>query len=165
MDRSLLALAGFGGACAAAAVFGARATSRGLGLWYSLLRKPPFQPPKAAFGPVWTVLYGMIADSGRRVFLAPKSTARTVALGLWGTQLALNAAWSPLFFAKRRPRHALVDLGALLVAIGAYVAVAARVDRKAAIEILPYAAWSGFAGALNAEIVRRNPRRLLEARF
>jgi tryptophan-rich sensory protein len=127
--------------------------------WYRSLRKPAFQPPDAAFAPVWSVLYAMIAGSGYRIARAPASPARSHALRAWGTQLALNAAWSPLFFRAHRPRLALLDLGLLLAATGRSIQTAHRVDRTAARLLLPYLGWSLFAFALNSEIVRRNPHR------
>ena len=125
-------------------------------LWYRRLHKPPFQPPAKVFAPVWTVLYGLIAISGWRVWTAPAGPARSRALGWWGVQMGLNAAWSWLFFNRHQPRRALVDIVALLGSIGAYTANARKVDRPAARMMVPYLAWVGFANVLNAEIVRRN---------
>ena len=154
-----LSLATFGGLTAAAAFAGAQATRRSVpSRWYARLRKPPFQPPRQAFAPVWTALYALTAASGWRVARHPASLQRTQALGTWGLQLALNAGWSWLFFGLRRPRAALVEVGLLAAAVGAYAASAARVDRPAAWMVAPYLAWTGFAGLLNAELVRRNPR-------
>lgn len=124
--------------------------------WYRSLRKPPFQPPASLFGPVWTGLYATIAVSGWRVWRAPSSPERTRALALWGAQMATNAAWTPLFFGARWTALALADLTAQLTSTVAYTATAARVDRPAAAMMAPYLGWSAFAGALNAEIVRRN---------
>jgi benzodiazapine receptor len=154
--HSVLAAAGFAGATAAAAAAGALA-SRGAARspWYRALRKPPYQPPHAAFAPVWSVLYVLIAASGYRVWRSWR-LARDPALALWGTQLALNAAWSPVFFRARRPRAALAVSGALVGAVGAYAWKARKADRPAAVMVLPYLAWAGFALALNAGIVRRN---------
>jgi len=102
------------------------------------------------------VLYAMIAASGFRMLRAPSSPRRSRALRAWGTQLALNAAWSPLFFRAHRPRAALLDLGLLVATTGRYVTLARGVDRTAAALMLPYLGWSLFALALNASIVRRN---------
>lgn len=124
--------------------------------WYQSLRKPVFQPPSWVFGPVWTVLYGTIAYSGYRIWRAPKSPERTRALALWGTQLALNAAWTPLFFGARQPTAALANILALDVAAGAYTAAAARVDATAAKVVAPYLAWISFATVLNGAIVAKN---------
>ncbi len=157
MELSLLPFAGLTGLAAAA---GGRSTQGGRSLWYRALRKPPYQPPPAVFGPVWTVLYGTMARSAQRVWRAPRSPARTAALALWGAQLAVNAAWSWLFFARRRPRAALADIAVLSPLIGAYALTAGRVDRRAGWMMLPYLAWVGFATLLNREVVRRN-RRLL----
>jgi tryptophan-rich sensory protein len=152
------ALAGFVVVTGAAAAVGAAVGPvRGsTGRWYDRLDKPPFQPPPAAFGPVWSVLYATIAWSGWRVWQQPDSSGRQIALGLWSAQMATNAAWTPLFFGARRPRLALVDLVAQLASTVAYAATARRVDRAAAVAVAPYLGWTAFAGVLNAEIVRRN---------
>jgi tryptophan-rich sensory protein len=157
---SPLALASFAGATAAAAVLGAASTRRSVrSAWYRGLSKPRFQPPAAAFGPVWTALYALMAGSAYRVWTRPGPRS-TRALALWGGQLALNAAWSPTFFGARRPRAALGLLSALLPATAAYALAARRVDRPAAAMVAPYVAWTAFALALNAGIVRRNRRTL-----
>lgn len=127
------------------------------GLWYQLLRKPSYQPPPWVFAPVWNVLYGAIAYSGYRLFHARPSRARSVGLGLWATQLALNAAWTPIFFGARRARLALLDIVALDAAVAAYAVVSARADRRASVAVAPYVGWLGLATALNASIVEKNP--------
>ncbi|HEX6421524.1 MAG TPA: tryptophan-rich sensory protein [Acidimicrobiales bacterium] len=152
------ALVGFAAVAGAAAAGGALvgparpATMR----WYRSLAKPPFQPPASVFGPVWSVLYGAIALSGWRVWRRPAAPDRTRALRLWAAQMAANAAWTPLFFGARRPGIALADLAAQLSSTAGYAATAARVDRPAAALMVPYLAWTAFAGVLNEEIVRRN---------
>jgi tryptophan-rich sensory protein len=154
----LRTLLGFGALTAGAAALGSFATQRSVNsAWYNVeLRKPPFQPPREVFGPVWTALYAMMTGSAARVYDAPPSRERTRALTLWGAQLALNAGWSAIFFGARRPRLALVELGALLAAIGAYTRQARKVDPRAAHLMLPYLGWTAFAMLLNEEIVRRN---------
>ncbi len=144
----------------AAAVLGGAATQKGLGRDYRRLEKPPLHPPDWVFGPVWTALYSMMTWSALRVWRRRGAKGRRTALALWGAQLAANAAWTPLFFARRLRGWALVDLAALLGLIGAYVAAAGKVDRTAARLMLPYLGWTAFAGYLNAEVFRRNrPRR------
>jgi translocator protein len=151
-----LALAAFTGLTLGAAAFGRIETRTSSRVWYRTLRKPPFQPPSWVFGPVWSALYALIASSGYRVWKAPPSKSRNAALALWGTQLALNAAWAPLFFGARRKRAAFVDLLALLGAVTAYASVSRKVDKPAAAMVLPYLGWLGFAGLLNEELIRRN---------
>jgi tryptophan-rich sensory protein len=152
--EKLLAMAGFGAVTAGAAALGAQA---GPGEWYRGLRKPWFQPPSWVFAPVWTGLYALIAASGYRVWSAPPSPDRTRALGFWGAQLGLNAAWSLLFFGKHDPRAALIDIGLLRVSIDAYTRSAVKVDPAAGWMMAPYRSWVTFATVLNAEIVRKNP--------
>ncbi len=154
----LRTLLGFGALTAGAAVLGALATKRSVNSpWYNVeLKKPAWQPPRKAFGPVWTALYALIAGSATRVFDAPPSPARSRALALWGTQLALNAAWSVIFFGARKPKVAAVEIGLLLAAIAAYMAQARKVDRGATAMVAPYLAWTGFAAALNANIAKNN---------
>ena len=156
--RQALALAAFAGATAVAAGLGALATQRSVrSPWYARLRKASFQPPKEAFGPVWTGLYALMAGSAWRVWRQPESTARSRALALWGTQLSLNAGWSALFFGARTPKASLAELGGLMVTVAAYANEARKVDRPAAWMVAPYLGWTAFAGALNEEIVRKNP--------
>lgn len=156
MKNKILTALGFGAATAAAAALGSRYTPSGdIGRWYDSLDKPPFTPPNATFPVVWTTLYLMMAVSAFRVSQG-EGPERKRALGLWGTQLALNAAWSPLFFGARNPPLALADLAVLLAAIAAYTKTASRIDRPAAWMMAPYLGWVAFAGVLNAEIARRN---------
>jgi tryptophan-rich sensory protein len=152
-----MALGAFAGLTGLAALAGSWATRRGLQRWYPRLDKPRFTPPRWVFGPVWSGLYALMAGSAWRVWRLPSSPRRTRALAWWGTQLALNAAWSPLFFGARWPRAALADLALLLGATAGYTATVRELDRPAAWMMAPYLAWTGFAGVLNAEIARRNP--------
>jgi benzodiazapine receptor len=127
--------------------------------WYRALTKPPGQPPDRLFAPVWTVLYATIAYSGWRVWKAPDSPERSRALALWASQLALNGAWTPLFFTARRPVAALADIVALDAVAGEYLHAAEKVDRKAALAVVPYLSWLGYATYLNGGIVAENRKR------
>jgi translocator protein len=152
MKKNVLAAAGLGAATAAAAFLGSRFNPSGdRGLWYESLDKPPFTPPNAVFPIVWTALYAAMAVSAFRVW----KTGDRRALPWWAAQLALNAAWSPIFFGAQSPKLALADLIALFVAIAGYTNEARKADRPAAWMMAPYLVWVAFAGALNAEIARR----------
>ena len=157
--RSVLAGLGFAVASLGAGLLGTL-TMRGKGspdgAWFKALDKPAWQPPNWLFGPVWTALYAMIAYSGYRIWQAPKSRERTVALSLWGAQMVLNGAWTPLFFGARRPLVALADIGLLDATATAYAAAARRVDPKAATLVVPYLGWLGYATSLNGAIVAKN---------
>jgi tryptophan-rich sensory protein len=151
-----LGLAAFAALTAAVAALGARGSRPGP--WYRSLEKPAFTPPDRVFPVVWSVLYGLIALSGWRVWRQRGRPGRGWALGLWTTQLGLNGAWSWLFFGRRRARAALAEVGLMLASIAAYTKAAEQIDRPAALLMVPYLGWTAFATALNAEIVRRNPR-------
>ena len=148
----------FAGSVAGAAAAGAAFNPSGGATadWYRKLEKSPLNPPDAVFGPVWTVLYGLIGLAGFRIWRTDRGPGRTRALRLWGLQLVLNAAWSPLFFGAKRPAVALADLGGLLVANAALLAEARKLDRTSSGLLVPYLAWCAFAAYLNAEVVRRN---------
>lgn len=143
--RTLLGLLPFLLLVAAAAAFGVTFQP---GAWYEALRKPPGTPPDWLFGPVWTVLYLAIAVAAWRVWRARPGPS--TAIVLWGAQLALNAAWSWLFFGLERPGLALLDIGALLGLLAFTTAAFLEVDRTAGLLFIPYVAWVGYATYLNA---------------
>jgi translocator protein len=119
------------------------------GEWYARLAKPAFNPPGWIFGPVWTVLYVLIAVVGWRVWQRDRAGWP---MKLWWTQLALNFLWSPVFFAAHQIGLALLVILVLLAAILAFIATAWRQDRVAAWLFVPYAAWVAFASVLNGSI-------------
>jgi tryptophan-rich sensory protein len=140
-----------------AGAIGGFATVSSVATWYPGLNKPAFNPPNAVFGPVWTVLYVLMALAAWRVWRAPAPDGRRrQALVLYGVQLVLNLAWSLIFFGLRRPDLALADIVALLAALIATTAAFWRIDRPAGLMLLPYIAWVAFASALNFEIWRLN---------
>ncbi|MFC6090815.1 TspO/MBR family protein [Saccharothrix lopnurensis] len=150
--RPLTGLLVFGAAVAATAVIGSLAATSSAAK-YERLATPSWAPPTWLFGPVWTALYVLIAISG---WLFWKRHGATWELGLFAAQLVLNAAWTPLFFAAGRYGWALVDIIALLVVVVALIAAFGRRHRTAALLLVPYLAWVGFATALNASIVGLN---------
>jgi translocator protein len=144
------------GAVAATAAIGGVAADPG-SAWYRSLRKPPWQPPPPAYALVWTPLYVTIAYAGARTLTRAQSRDRKQLAGSLLLNLALNAAWTPLFFRARRPRAALAEIACLNIANVLLIRQTWRADRTAAVLLLPYAGWTVFATALNAEIVRLNP--------
>ena len=134
-----------------AAVGGLAAGSAGR--TYAALELPPFAPPSWLFGPVWTVLYVMIAVAG---WLAWRSSGWSLALTLWSAQLVLNLAWTPLFFAADLYVWALLDIVVLLGLVAWTAAAFRRTSGFAAALMVPYLLWVGFATALNAAIVVLN---------
>lgn len=123
------------------------------GPWYEALRKPPFNPPNWIFAPVWTVLYGMIAVAGWRVW---KVAPRGRLLGVWAAQMLLNWSWTPLFFVLHQVWAAFAVIVLLLALVLGFIAGAWKSERAAAWLFLPYAAWVAFAGCLNLAIAVLN---------
>lgn len=125
--------------------------------WYSGLAKPPWTPPASLFPIVWTALYIMMAVALWRLWeRAAPSPARNWAIVLFLVQLALNAAWSPLFFGVHATRLALIDIMILLAAIALTMVASARVDRIATWLLGPYLTWVAYAATLNGGIVWMN---------
>ena len=151
--KSILSLVVFFALVAVAAFFGAQF---GPGAWYEGLAKPSWNPPNWLFGPVWTALYIGIAVAGWLVW-KQSGQRRTPALALWIAQLALNAAWSWLFFGLHRPDLALGNILALLACIVAFAVAARPLSPAAAWLFVPYALWVSFATTLNASIWQLNP--------
>lgn len=146
------------GAVLVAATLGVLASSSAPS-FYALLDKPAWAPPAAVFGPVWTLLYVLMAVAGWRVARA-SHPLRRLALGLFGAQLAANAAWSFLFFTAHRGAWALVDIAVLGLLLLATVVLFGRIRRSAGWLMVPVLAWVTFAGFLNASVWIRNPQLL-----
>ena len=124
--------------------------------WYQTLVRPSIAPPNRVFGPVWTVLYALMAIAAWRVELAAPSPLRTWGLVLFLTQLALNFLWSWIFFKLHAIGPAFVEVLALWASIGATTLVFARVSPIAAWLMVPYLAWVSFASVLNGAYWRLN---------
>ena len=149
--REILRLLVFLAITFCAAAFGAQFMP---GPWYAELVKPAWTPPNWIFGPVWTVLYVLIALSAWLVWRARPRFG--LPLALWFAQLGLNGIWSWLFFGLERPGLAAIDIVVLLGAILATAYAFAHVSRLAALALLPYVLWVGYATALNVTIWRLN---------
>lgn len=125
--------------------------------WFDSLEKPFFMPPGWAFGLVWPILYLLLGIAVALILAEPRSQARTKALALFGAQLALNFAWSPIFFAAQSPRIALITIFAMTAIAAMAAGQFWKIRRVAGALMLPYLAWLCFAAALNAAIDRLNP--------
>lgn len=149
-------LAVFVAICLAIAALGGLATATSVETWYPTLVKPVFNPPNWLFGPVWTVLYLMMAVAGWRVWRCGGSPIQRRAMLAYAIQLLLNLIWSILFFGLRLIGFAFVEIIALLTAIVVTALLFWRVDRPAGLLFVPYAAWVAFATVLNGAIWRLN---------
>jgi tryptophan-rich sensory protein len=144
------------GLCFAVAGFANRWTVAEVAGWYRTLRRPGFAPPNWVFGPVWTLLYVLMAIAAWHVWLSAPSAMRTWGLALFLVQLALNFAWSWIFFRQHALGAALAEVLLLWIMIGATTLVFGRVAPVAAWQMAPYWAWVSFATVLNAAYWRLN---------
>lgn len=135
----------------AAGILGAFLTVDSVRDWYPSLVRPSFAPPSWVFGPVWTTLYVMMGVASWMVWRTGAGTPEVRgALVIYGVQLALNFAWSPLFFGLRQPALALVDIVLLLGLVAWTVVRFYRVSKPAGWLLIPYLGWVAFATVLNA---------------
>lgn len=135
---------------------GSTSTASAIDNWYPTLNKPFFTPPNWLFGPVWTLLYIMMGISFYLLWKQKDFSKHPAILKLFILQLALNGFWSPVFFGARAPLPALVILLALWAALLALILRLRRINRTAALLLIPYLVWVSYAGALNAAIVWLN---------
>lgn len=125
--------------------------------WFDGLQKPFFMPPGWTFGLVWPILYALLGVSLAMVLSEPSSERRRLALILFFAQLALNFAWSPIFFAAHD-----IALAKWVIFLMAILAAAAagqflRIRKAAGFLMVPYLAWLVFAATLNITIEAMNP--------
>lgn len=129
-----------------------------VGPWYAGLAKPPWNPPNWLFGPAWTLIYVALVVAGVQGWTSVRQAGgRGLFLGLIAINLALNVAWSFLFFFLKRPDFALLEVVFLWLSILAIFLFLASKNRSASLLVIPYLVWVGFAGFLNLVIVRMNP--------
>lgn len=140
--------------CLGAAWFGSSLTRPGLQPWYANLTKPTWTPPNWMFGPVWTVLFLMMAIAAWLIWR--KAGLTSVPTRLFLLQLFLNVTWSGLFFRLHSPGAACVEIVLLWSVILVTMIVFWRVVPIAGWLLLPYLIWVGYAAALNFSIWRLN---------
>lgn len=154
MKSKALSLAAFLAITFLAPLISGPATAGAVRGWYTTIQKPDWTPPSWIFGPVWTILYAMMAVAAWMVW---RRGGRGLPMIVYGVQLTLNAAWSLLFFGLKRPDLAALEIVALWLAIIATIVVFWKKSATAGALLLPYLAWVTFATGLNIAIWRLNP--------
>jgi len=125
--------------------------------WFQSLTLPWYYPPTWAFGLVWTLLFVLIGCAAYLIYRqGPERRPVRIALGLFDLQMVVNVAWSPVFFELQNPPLALGVIGLLWGLIAATMWAFTRVDRRAALLLVPYLAWVSFAALLNYSIWQLN---------
>lgn len=142
--------------CLGSAGLGGLATSTSVDSWYQTLAKPSWTPPGWLFGPVWTVLYLMMAVSAWLVWRQAGWPSTRAPLSWFGVQLALNVGWSVVFFGLQLPAMACVEIVLLWLSIAVTILAFRRRSVPASWLLVPYLAWTTFAALLNAAIWRLN---------
>src|SRR6476469_2423637 len=125
--------------------------------WFDALQKPSFMPPGFLFGIVCPILYALLGVALAMILAEPPSPRRQAALTLFGIQLMLNFAWSPIVFAA----HDIQLANIVIFVMAVVAAIAARqflkMRRAAGLLMIPYLAWLVFAATLNSTIGSLNP--------
>ena len=139
------------GVCFVAAGLGSIATFSQIPTWYMTIAKPEWNPPSWLFGPVWTVLYLLMAVS-LYLLLTSKKKNIAKAINFFYLQLILNVLWSWIFFGWHQIGFALAEIIALWISILATIIYANKVSKTAGWLLVPYILWVSFAGYLNYTI-------------
>ena len=153
----LIALAFFVALCLGIGALGAAVVATSVDTWYADLAKPSFTPPDRVFGPVWTVLYVLMAIAAWRVWRAADRDTRRGPLTLFALQLALTLGWTVVFFGLQKIGAALATIVVLDVGVVVTTLAFRPIDRWAGLLMVPYLAWVAFATVLNIAIWRLNP--------
>ena len=143
--------------CFAAASVGAVASIQAKS-FYSQLAQPAWAPPGSLFGPVWTVLYAMMAIAAWLVWRSGGFRAHRIAFSVFFAQLVLNGLWSWLFFAWQLGAVAFADIVLLWLLIVATIVSFWRVRPVAGALLIPYLLWVSFAAGLNYALWQLNPQ-------
>jgi len=125
--------------------------------WFDALQKPSFMPPGFLFGIVWATLYALLGLALAMIVAEPPSDRRRLALILFGVQMVLNFAWSPIFFAGHDITLAKYVIIAMIVIAAAAALLFYRLRPVAGLLMVPYLCWLMFATALNTSIETLNP--------
>ena len=152
MSRQTWMLIAFLAVVFAVGLAGTPFTAKATKTWYAEVSKPSWTPPNWVFAPVWTLLYAMMAVAAWLVWRRGGFAAQALPLALFIAQLALNGAWTPVFFGLRMFGAGLAVIAALWAAILATTIAFFRVAPAAGWLMTPYLAWVSYAATLNAGI-------------
>ena len=153
MGTSGLSLVGWLVLCLAAASTGVFVST---GDWYASLTKPSWNPPSWLFGPVWSILYCMMAVAAWLVWCLGGWERQRIPLALFVLQLTLNALWTPLFFGLHMPGLAFGEMCLLWLALVSTLVQFWRIRPLAGFMLIPYLGWVSFAAFLNFTIWQLN---------
>lgn len=125
--------------------------------WYQQLIKPSWSPPAWLFGPVWTVLYAIIAVSyGYTGYLFFKGKIPFLVILPFILNLVFNLAFTPIQFGLKNNLLAAIDILLVLATlIWALLAIYPHV-KWVALANIPYLLWVLFATVLQLTVTVMN---------
>ena len=126
--------------------------------FYGSLIQPAWAPPAWLFGPVWTLLYALMAIAAWLVWRRGGFKTNQLALAIFLMQLIANGLWSWVFFAWNLGVLSLVNIAVLWMMIVLNIIVFWRRDRLAGALMIPYLLWVSFASGLNYAMWYLNPQ-------
>ncbi|WP_205859116.1 TspO/MBR family protein [Pleionea sediminis] len=154
--RNILGLFGWLILCFAASFLGAIG-SLNAPTFYGQLMQPDWSPPTWVFGPVWTLLYTLMAIAAWQIWRNGGFKENKLALILFLVQLVLNALWSWIFFSWQMGGFAFFEIVALAGFIIATILAFYEKSRWASLLLVPYVLWVAFAAFLNFTLWTMNP--------
>lgn len=138
------------GICLGVGILGTLFTVAAIPTWYTQLNKPIFSPPNYVFGPVWTILYILMGISFYLIWTNnAKEKEVKSALFLFLVHLFFNASWSIVFFGGHQIFLAFLNILILWILIVALIIKFFKINKTAAVLLVPYLAWVSFATILN----------------
>ena len=124
--------------------------------WYNSLVKPPFTPPNAVFGPVWTVLYIMIGISFVMLLITKEKYQPKLTILLFAVHIILNLIWTPLFFTFHQIGLAFIDIILIVITLWYLCILLWKSNTISSILLWPYCIWVSFAAVLNGAFLYMN---------
>lgn len=124
--------------------------------FYAQLNKPSWAPPAWVFGPVWTVLFVMMALAAWLVVKGRPLEDSRSEMTLYGVQLVANALWTWLFFRWNMGAAAFAEVLVLFVLVALTARAFYRVKPLSGWLMVPYIAWVAFASVLTYTVWQLN---------
>lgn len=126
------------------------------GDFYAGLTRPAWAPPAWLFGPVWTLLFIMMAISAWLVWRIAGYSGAQLALSVYMIQMVFNALWSWLFFSLHAGLWAFIDIIFLWISLVLVIYLFWNLSVLAGLLMIPYLLWVSFAAILNFTIWKLN---------
>jgi translocator protein len=142
--------------CQLAGIIGSFSTMSSVKGWYQTINKASFNPPSWVFAPAWTTLFTLMGIAAGIIWLSEKNEARKKALTVFVVQLVLNTLWSIIFFGMKNPPLAFIEIIVLWLAILYTIILFRKINKKAALLLIPYILWVSFATVLTLSVILLN---------